>query len=338
MLRLVGILLTVGAAILVAIATWPQFRVAERTYPFAQVVAMRPAMVVALAVLFVLALALCLIRPMRGFAASIAIVALVGAVAGGGILLSRGTGSSTLPAKGEGALRVMTWNTAGAATDPALIARTAVAMQADVVALPETTIETGERVAVAMREMGSPMWAHHEAYPGWAANSTTLLISPSLGDYAVVESVSAGTSNTTTVPTVVAMPISGDGPTIVAAHALAPRFDDMESWRTSLTWLGDQCASADVIMAGDFNASVDNLARLGVDGGDLGRCHDAAAATGSGAVGTWSTAWPALVGASIDHVLATDAWTPTGSVVLASLDDSGSDHRPLVVQLQRTAP
>lgn len=338
MLRLLGILVTVASAILVAIATWPQFFRLERTFPFAQAVAMRPALVVALAAVVVLALALCLIRPLRGFAASIALVALLGALAGGAILFGRGTGGGSLPPKADGAVRVMTWNTAGAATDPQLIARTAVAMQADVVALPETTIETGEQVAVAMREMGSPMWAHHEAFPGWAANSTILLISPSLGDYAVVESVSGGTRNTVTVPTVVAMPVDGVGPTIIAAHAPAPRLDDMESWRASLTWLGDQCASADVIMAGDFNAALDNLDRLGVDGGDLGQCRDAARATGSGAVGTWSTAWPALLGSAIDHVLTTAAWTPTGSVVLTSLDGTGSDHRPLVVQLQPTTP
>jgi len=124
---------------------------------------------------------------------------------------------------------VMTWNTAGAATDPQLIAKTAVAMQADVVALPETTIEAGEAVAIAMREMGSPMWAHHEAYPGWAANSTTLLISPDLGDYAVVESTSGDTTNTATVPTVVAMPVDGSGPTIVAAHAVARAGDGATS-------------------------------------------------------------------------------------------------------------
>ena len=74
-----------------------------------------------------------------------------------------------------------------------------------------------------------------------------------------------------------------------------------------------------------------------LDGGDLGRCHDAAIATGAGAVGTWSTDWPALLGTPIDHVLATDAWTATGSVVVTSLDDSGSDHRPLVVQLEPAA-
>ena len=89
-------------------------------------------------------------------------------------------------------------------------------------------------------------------------------------------------------------------------------------------------------MAGDFNATVDHMGGLGVDGATLGRCDDAAVATGNGAVGTWSSALPALAGAPIDHVMYSGHWEPTGSVVLRSMDASGSDHRPLIVQLEPT--
>ena len=341
MLRLFGIVITVIAAIATAIVTWPQFFRLEQTFPLAQIVSLRGVVVVVFAVIFIFGLLLSLARPLRAFAATIAVIALIGALANGAILLSRGVGTGTLPTASSTTIRVMTWNTAGAATDPQVIAQTAVAMRADVVALPETTIETGEAVAVAMRDMGSPMWAHHEnygdrpGYPDWAANSTTLLISPELGDYAVVASTSDGATNTSAVPSVVAMPVDGTGPTIVAVHAVAPRQDRMSDWRSDLEWIANQCASDDVIMAGDFNATVDNMARLGVDGGDLGHCRDAAVRTGSGGVGTWSTSWPALVGTPIDHIMATDRWKPTGSAVLGSLDASGSDHRPLVVQYER---
>lgn len=334
MLRLLGILVTLLVAIASAVITWPQFFRVERSFPFAQIVSLRGVVVLGFLALLALALLLCLIRPLRAFAASLAVIALLAAGANAGILAVRGLGTDSLPAKTDSAVRVMTWNTAGDATDPQIVAKTAVAMQADIVALPETTIETGEQVAVAMREMGRPMWAIHEDFDGWDANSTTLLISPDLGDYAVVESNAAGTTNTSTVPTVVAMPVDGSGPVVVAVHAVAPRESYMADWRGDLTWLADQCAAESVIMAGDFNATIDNMGRLGVDGGTLGRCHDAAAATGNGGVGTWSTDMPSLLGTPIDHVMATAAWEPTGSVVLRSLDGTGGDHRPLVVQLE----
>ena len=44
MLRLLGILITVLAAIAAAVVTWPQFFRLERTFPFAQIVSLRGAM------------------------------------------------------------------------------------------------------------------------------------------------------------------------------------------------------------------------------------------------------------------------------------------------------
>ena len=335
MLRLVGILATLVCAIAAAVLTWPQFFHLERTYPLAQIVAFRSLVVVGFAAVLLVALLLAIARPIRGFAASLAIIALVAGLANAGILLSRGVGSDSLPAKGAHSIRVMTWNTAGSATSPDDIARTAVAMDADVVTLPETTIQTGEQVALAMRDLGHRMWAYHTQYGahGWDASSTTLLISPRLGTYSVIESSADGTSNTSTVPSAVAMPTSGNGPTIVAAHAVAPRQEYMTRWQHDLQWIADQCAAKNVILAGDFNATLDHMSGLGVDGGTMGRCHDAVSPTGNGAVGTWPTSMPALAGAPIDHVMATSEWKPVGSVVLRSLDGKGSDHRPLVVQL-----
>jgi len=329
--RLFGILVTIVVAIAAAVLTWPSFFRVERDFPVAQVVSFRMIVVGALAILGILLLLLALARPMRALALALAVVLFAGAGIGGAVLATRGLGSDELPAPTDTSLRVMTWNTAGSATSPQEIAQTAVAMSADVVTLPETTIETGEAVAIAMRDLGRPMWAHHTRYGEWAADSTTILISPRLGDYSVIESSQDGTS---TVPSAVAMPVDGDGPTFVAAHAVAPRQDDMEHWREDLQWLADQCGEDDVIMAGDFNATVDHMSGLGVDGGALGRCVDTASETGNGAVGTWPTRLPELVGAPIDHVLATPGWTPTGSIVLDALDGSGSDHRPLVVQLE----
>ncbi|MBN9188264.1 MAG: endonuclease/exonuclease/phosphatase family protein, partial [Microbacterium sp.] len=151
MRRLVGILAAVLCAVAAAVLTWPPFFHLERTYPIAQIVSFRSLVVVGFGVVLVVALLLAIARPLRGFAAALAIIALVAGVANAGILFSRGMGSDTLPAKGADSIRVMTWNTAGAATSPDDIARTAVAMDADIVTLPETTIATGEQVALAMR-------------------------------------------------------------------------------------------------------------------------------------------------------------------------------------------
>lgn len=334
MLRLLGILVTIVAAVGAALVTWPQFFRLEREFPFAQLVSLRPVLAVAFAVVALVGVLLCAGRRTRGFGAGIAMVAVLACVANVGVLAWRGLGSTDLPDPTDDSIRVMTWNTAGEATDVDAVVKTAIAMQVDVVALPETNADTGEAIAIAMRERGNPMWVHEENYEGWDATYTTLLISPDLGDYSVVESQSSGTTNTSIVPSVVAMPVDGDGPTIVAVHAVAPRQDDMADWRNDLRWLADQCASENVIMAGDFNATVDHMDRLGTDGGDLGRCIDAARTTGNGAVGTWDTAWPALLGTPIDHVMSTDVWRATGSVVLTSLDGTASDHRPVIVQLE----
>jgi endonuclease/exonuclease/phosphatase (EEP) superfamily protein YafD len=340
--RLLGALITVLFAIAVAVTTWPQFFRLEHTFPFAQIVALRGPLVALLLVATLIFLLLSLARPLRAFALAMAAVALIGGAAGGAIMFSRGIGSGTLPPQTETSLRVMTWNTAGESTPPGTIASAAVAMDADILSLPETNAHAGEAIAIAMRDMGRPMWVLHvnlapEVKLGPDAWTTTILISPELGDYSVIQSSTDGSSNTTIVPSAVAMPVDGDGPIIVAVHAVAPRESYMETWRDDLRWLGDQCADASVIMAGDFNATVDHMASFGVGDGQLGRCRDAAGDTGNGAVGTWSTRFPALLGAPIDHVMYSTDWQPTGSVVLRSFDQSGSDHRPLVVQLEPAA-
>ena len=173
----------------------------------------------------------------------------------------------------------MTWNTLGNATGADSIAQTAVAMEADIISLPETAAGVGEEVAVIMRDLGRPMWVHHEAYnedvvDGPQAWQTTLLISPDLGDYSVIE---ASDSGTTMLPSAIAMPTNGDGPIVVAAHAVAPQPQYMDAWRSDLRWLADQCVEGNVIMAGDFNATLDHMSGLGEGDGDLGWCRDAAA-------------------------------------------------------------
>lgn len=334
MFRLLGILLTVLFAIATAIVVWPQFFHLEQTFPFAQLVAVRGAVLAGLLAIAVLSLLLLFARPLRGFAASILIVALLGSAAIAGISALRGFGTGELPAKNEASVRVLTWNTAGEAVSAETIADAILTQEVDVVTLPETAESVGERIAVMLREQGRPMWVHHvqfgEVPNGPQAWETTILVSPELGDYSVIGSSADGSSNTSSVPSAVVMPVNGTGPTIVAVHAVAPRVDAMERWQSDLSWIADQCPAGDFILAGDFNATIDHMASLGVDGGDMGYCRDAASRTGTGATGTWPASFPALLGAPIDRIMASQNWEPTGSLVL---DAAGSDHRALVVQL-----
>ncbi|WP_309067052.1 endonuclease/exonuclease/phosphatase family protein [Microbacterium sp.] len=337
MLRLVGILVTVLFAIATAVLVWPQFFKLETTFPIAQIVSARTVLVAGFLVIAVLAALLALSKRMRGFAASVLVIALVGAGAGAAIGALRGFGTGSLPDKTETAIRVMTWNTEGAAVSAERIAATVAEQQADIVALPETSQKVGEQIALQMREAGQPMWVHHvnirpDVENGPQAWQTTILISTEMGEYSVIASSRDGTSNTGSVPSAVAMPIDGTGPTIVAVHAVAPREEAMPRWRSDLAWVADQCPEGDFILAGDFNATLDHMASLGVDGGDMGRCRDVASRTGNGMAGTWPANLPPLAGVPIDHIMASENWNPTGSVVLE--DSGGSDHRAVIAQLE----
>jgi endonuclease/exonuclease/phosphatase family metal-dependent hydrolase len=140
------------------------------------------------------------------------------------------------------------------------------------------------------------------------------------------------------LPSVVAVPADGDGPTIVAAHPIAPVPRYMAEWRDGLAWLAERCAGSDVIVAGDLNSTLDHYTGLDAASdasGGIGTCRDAARVSGGAAVGTWPVALPPLLGAPIDHVLATPNWAVSGFRVVTDLDAAGSDHRPIVAHLVR---
>ncbi len=333
--RFLGALVTLAALVALVILAWPQAVGLEDSWLVAQAVALRGAtVVIALAAAIVFAL-LSLARPLRVLAGGLAGVLIVYCLAVTGILALRGAGSSTPDAAQEGDVTVLSWNTLGDEPGAQRIADVAVREGADVVMLPETSHETGLDVALAMREAGHPMWVHTVAFDQISkARSTTVLISPDLGEYDLLSSGENRGDNTSVLPSAVLEPTDGEGPRIVAVHAVAPMKTQMQNWRDDLAWLADQCATGSVIMAGDFNATIDHMFSHGVDGGDLGRCADAAVSGGSGAVGTWHTEWPALVGAPIDHVMATADWRVRAVHVVRDQDAAGSDHRPIVATLQ----
>jgi endonuclease/exonuclease/phosphatase (EEP) superfamily protein YafD len=330
--RIAAIVTLLGAALLALVAVWPQLFGLQRLPLVAQLVSLRGAAVAgSLFLLLVIAFAAILSRRLRRYLATLGLIVATFAVASALVLATRGLGDTSFPTKGPHDLTVLSWNTLGDAPGAATIARLALDTDADIVVLPETTVETATAVAVRMRAGGHPMWVHTFHYDLVSkARSTSLLLSVDLGDY----EVDTDHRTTNVLPSVVATPVDGTGPTIVAVHAVAPIPSELNHWKLDLAWLAKACGGGNTIMAGDFNATLDHFAGFArTDGAAIGNCSDAAQATGNAAVGTWPTGVPALLGAPIDHVMATSGWRIAGMRVVESHDGFGSDHRPIVVQL-----
>lgn len=315
-------------AVVLLLSAWPQLFGLERAELFAQAVSLRGAAVV-LAVLGVVMLAsvALYLKPIRRFVSAVAVLLAVFAVSTALVLVARGFGSA--PAWSTGTLTVLSWNTMGDAPGAQAIADLALDNNAKIVSLPETTSATAQRVAGIMAAAGTPMTAHTVAYDQVSkGRSTSLLISATLGEYRI----DASHGNTAVLPTVTAVPVNRVGPTIIAVHAVSPVHDERSNWQEDLSWLSEQCRQHNVIMAGDFNATIDHMHDLGHD--DLGNCADAAMQAHSAAVGTWPTLIPPLVGTPIDHVMFSDQWRAAGMRVVTDHDDAGSDHRPILVRLK----
>jgi endonuclease/exonuclease/phosphatase (EEP) superfamily protein YafD len=332
--RLFAAALTVALAAAAFILVWPQLFRLEWTFPVAQAVSFRALGIVGsvLVLLALLALAIFSVGARR-FTGSIAIVFVVFGAVSLAVLASRGTGDEAFATKHDSAVTVLSWNTQGDAPGAAAIADLALDSDADVLTLPETSRALGDEVAALLTTADRPMTVLSISFnDSDSAASTTMLVSTGLGTYSLRDDV----GNTSTLPTLVATPDDGSGPTFVAVHAMAPLRSALVDWHADLDWLAGIC-TGDTVMAGDFNATVDHMSRLAsTEGASLGECADSAMVTNNAAVGTWPSTIPALLGTPIDHVLATDAWRMTGMRVVQNVDDAGSDHRPIVAQLSRS--
>lgn len=333
--RVLAAAVLVVVAVALALILWPQLLGLQREPVIAQVVSLR-GLATALALLAVVALGLVAVmsRTLRRFAGGLALVVLVFAGVQLAVLSTRGGGDPGLPSKEPGDVTVVSWNTLGDEPSVETIAELALGVDADIVVLPETSTEAAGQIAGAMRAGGAEMQVLYLSYDlDLKARTTALLIDSELGEYELDGSV----GSTDTLPSVVAVPSDGTGPTIVGAHPVAPVPGEMAGWRQGLNWLAARCAGENVILAGDLNSTLDHYAGLpgGSDSsGGLGGCRDGARATGNAAVGTWPTTLPPLLGAPIDHVMATDDWEFVGFRVDESRDHAGSDHRPVVAHLR----
>ena len=330
--RILAAVVILGLAAALLVFAWPQLFGLQTFAGVAQIVALRGAAVAAVVLVLILLVLLALAIPAtRRFMSSLAIVCLAFVVLSSVVIASRGIGATAFETANESDVTVLSWNTLGDAPGAQAVADLAVETGADIVVLPETTSEFGIEAAALMTAAGSPVAPLTYAYDVVSkARSTTVLISTELGGY----KFDHDTRTTSTLPTLVAEPADGKGPTIIAVHAVAPIPGELRNWRADLAWLSDACAGENVIMAGDFNATIDHMAGLGTTRDEtLGSCVDAALATDNAAVGTWPTTLPALAGSPIDHVMQTTNWRVSGFRVIETHDKFGSDHRPVVAQL-----
>jgi endonuclease/exonuclease/phosphatase (EEP) superfamily protein YafD len=327
-----AVILVVVAAVVLLVAIWPELLGLQSAPIIAQVVALRGVdIAIALGIALVFGLLAIAWRGGRRFLGTLIALLLVFALVSAAILDTRGFGGSDVTAKSSRDVTVLSWNTEGGRPGPTAIAELALAEHADVVALPETTDLTGAAVEKIMAAAGHPMWVYWASHGNiYQSHSTTLLISAALGKYTVDTSV----GDTSVLSSIIARPDNGTGPTIVAVHAVSPKPEEMRNWRFDLGFLASQCAGKSLIMAGDFNSTTDELASLSAkSGADFGDCADAGLAAHAGAIGSWPTSVPALLGAQIDHVMYTSAWRVAAMRVIQSEDAAGSDHRPIVATL-----
>jgi endonuclease/exonuclease/phosphatase (EEP) superfamily protein YafD len=325
----------IAAAILV-VAAWPQLFGLQDAPIIAQVVSLR-GLDIAIAICLVLVLLLLLIwwRGGRRLVAVLIAMLAVFCLASAGILVARGFGGTTAPTRSASNVTVLSWNTKGSKPPPSRIATLALNEHADVIVLPETSQTTGLAIAVLLKAAGRPMWVFSGAQGGtFQAHATTLLISASLGRYKVDSTV----GDTAVTSSLIARPDNGQGPTIVAVHAVSPRPGEMRNWRADLTFLAKACTGRDVIMAGDFNSTLDALsAHSAAPGAQFAQCYDAGLAAHAASVGSWPTNLPTLLGAQIDHVMYTATWKTISMRVISTEDGEGSDHRPIVATLAPTS-
>ena len=330
--RLVALVMFVVVAAFLVVIGWPQLFGLQRAAGIAQIVSLRGiCFAVGIALVIAFTLVALISRGLRRLVSGIALLVFGFSILTLALLSTRGLGNASFQTKASSDLTVLSWNTLGDAPGASAIAQLAISTDADIVVLPETSAAAAKSVADKMNAAGHPVQRLELALDQVSkARTTSLLISTRLGTY--VRDTSVGT--TPALPSVVAVPADGTGPTIVAAHPVSPVPGEMSNWRAGLDWLAKRCVGPNVILAGDLNSTLDHHTGLGVDGGQLGRCHDAARATGNAAVGTWPTDLPAFLGAPIDHVYATSGWRIVDFRVIGSMDAAGSDHRPILAQLR----
>jgi len=291
------------------------------TTPVLQGIALRGLLAVgAIALGVASVLASLLLRRTEGRGRRLLVVGLAALVVGighGGVMLERGTApGEAFGVAPDGAIDVLTINTLGGAGGVVGLSALIDELAPDVVALQETPAEDAERIAAGVAASYQVFTATTGPQP---VQATALLVSVELGEYRQTEAPA------TTFGGVWARPVDGEGPELLSVHPVPPVPGDVPTWRSELAALTGLCARVEgVVLAGDFNATVDHAPLR------HSACRDGAVTTGGH--GTWPDGRSPLLGTPIDHVLMDpDVWEPVASRVLDAPD--GGDHRAVLVRI-----
>ncbi|MBN9107671.1 MAG: endonuclease/exonuclease/phosphatase family protein [Pseudonocardia sp.] len=286
----------------------------DRWTPFAQIVAFRPYVVVAVGLLGLVALVATVFRRRTWpFAAGLLAVGVVGA----GIVAPRLVADPPPPASAP-MLNVLSFNVYEGRADPAALAAVIRAEQPDLVSLPEAGARYRDRIAALV---GPGYHAQSSTRPGVAdVHGVTVLVADRLG------SVRTTVDTSMTIPALVVTGGTLGDLRFVAVHSRAPTPSRIAMWRTDLATLPTWCgATQPTVVAGDLNATFDHSVLRDATRG----CGDAATQRGEGLTPTWGPRGGS-VGPQIDHVLATSG-IEADSVRFLSLP--GSDHRAVLARL-----
>jgi endonuclease/exonuclease/phosphatase (EEP) superfamily protein YafD len=315
--RLALAALTVAAT---AVGMLPDWLGLDRRSPFAQLAAFRVPLLGGLLVVAVAATVAAVLRR-RGWTLAVGLLA-VAAVAAA-VVAPRALPVVDAPAPdapGTRTLTVLSFNTFEGGADVDALAALIRSTRPDLIALPESAARFSGKLA--------PLVDGYRFVPsgerGRDVNGVTAVARADLGD------VTAQVDRSTNFPSV---QLAGGGlgdVRFVAFHSVAPTPGETGEWAHDLGTLGRWCddrGSGPVILAGDFNATLDHsVFRSAIQG-----CADAAERTGEGLTGTWPTRVPRWMGTQIDHVLTTGGIT---AETLSVHDVPGSDHRAVLTRLR----
>lgn len=312
------------------------------TFPFAQLVALRgwEAIILAVAAVFFLVLGLVRRFIMRRGRISLALSLVLILCAGvhGATIVHRGIFNEpklstdygvSEGGMGDGSITLMQFNTQGGRVPVSDLANAIEENGVDVVTLAETSLSHGEKLVQELAARGLSFQIFHNKRSKYLADwgSTVVLISAGMGKYAEKEAPQSLQEKN--VVALAVAPVSGKGPAVLAVHAESPSESGrvMQVWREEISALYGLCKeNSNMIIAGDFNSTVDHEVSLGGS-----PCNDAMIQAGSGGLGTWPSNISPYLGSVIDRVLLPPGYRGSeGKLVEAG----SSDHRGIIVRIK----